>query len=109
MPSPVRPSLAQRRALALFGQDLRNARLRRRLTMAVLAERAFTSRQTLQKVEAGDPAVAMGIYASVLQALGLLDRLAEVAGSAQDAVGLALSEEALPQRVRAPSKAKAHG
>jgi hypothetical protein len=77
--------------------------------MAVLAERAFTSRQTLQKVEAGDPAVAMGIYASVLQALGLLDKLAEVAGPAQDAVGLALSEEALPQRVRTPTKARARG
>ena len=44
--------------------------------MAVVAERAFTSRSTLQRVEAGDTAVSVGIYAAVLQALGLLDGLA---------------------------------
>jgi hypothetical protein len=40
--------------------------------MAVVAERAFTSRKTLQRVEAGDTSVSVGIYAGVLQALGLL-------------------------------------
>lgn len=38
--------------------------------MAVVAERAFTSRSTLQRVEAGDTNVSVGIYAGVLQALG---------------------------------------
>ncbi|UWM80900.1 hypothetical protein N2A41_19810 [Rhizobium sp. SRDI969] len=39
--------------------------------MAVVAERAFTSRSTLQKIEAEDTNVSIGIYAGVLQALGL--------------------------------------
>jgi transcriptional regulator with XRE-family HTH domain len=74
MPKPHIPSSAVKRVLRKLGADLREARQRRRLTMAVVAERAFTSRATLQRVEAGDPGVSMGIYASVLQALGLLDR-----------------------------------
>jgi hypothetical protein len=40
--------------------------------MSVVAERAFTSRATLQRVEEGDPGVGIGIYAAVLYALGLL-------------------------------------
>lgn len=73
--------------------------------MAVVADRAFTSRSTLQRVEAGDPAVSMGIYAAVLHALGLLDGLGHLADPARDPVGQSLAAESLPQRVRLkPSK-----
>lgn len=68
--------------------------------MAVVAERAFTSRSTLQRVEEGDPAVSMGIYAAVLLALGLLPSLGRVAELSNDAVGQAMAGEALPKRVR---------
>lgn len=71
--------------------------------MEIVAERAFTTRQRLQKVEGGDPAVSLGIYAAVLQALGLLDRLAVVAAPSEDEVGLALAADDLPQRVRLKS------
>ena len=67
--------------------------------MAVVAERAFTSRSTLQKIEAGDTGVSMGIYASVLQALGLLDGLSQVAAIGNDRVGQALSSAALPKHI----------
>ncbi|HEV2531192.1 hypothetical protein [Phenylobacterium sp.] len=72
--------------------------------MEILAERAFTTRQTLQKVEAGDSMVAIGIYAAVLQALGLIDGLGELAAPNQDEVGLSLADENLPQRVRLRSR-----
>jgi hypothetical protein len=68
--------------------------------MAVVAERAFTSRSTLQRVEAGDATVGIGIYAAVLQALGLLDGLGEIANFARDGVGQALANAELPKRVR---------
>jgi hypothetical protein len=68
--------------------------------MAVVAERAFTSRSTLQKVEAGDANVSIGIYAAVLQALGLLDGLSEIADISRDSVGQALASADLPKRVR---------
>jgi hypothetical protein len=65
-----------------------------------VADRAFTSRPTLQRVEQGDPGVSIGIYAAVLQALGLLEGLSELAAPARDATGLAMATEKLPQRVR---------
>jgi len=102
MPTPHAPSAGVRRALRKLGADIHDARRRRRLTMTVIAERAFTSRATLQRVEAGDPGVSIGIYAAVLQALGLLDRLLQVADAAQDTVGQSLATAALPLRVRMP-------
>ncbi|HEF4773119.1 helix-turn-helix domain-containing protein [Burkholderia multivorans] len=102
MPTPHAPSAGVRRALRKLGADIHDARRRRRLTMAVIAERAFTSRATLQRVEAGDPGVSIGIYAAVLQALGLLGGLSEIADVARDTVGQSLATAALPQRIRLP-------
>ena len=68
--------------------------------MAVIAQRAFTSRSTLQRIESGDPAVSIGIYAAVLHALGLLDGMGRLADAATDVVGQALAAETLPKRVR---------
>jgi transcriptional regulator with XRE-family HTH domain len=89
-----------RRVLHKLGADIHDARRRRRLPMAVVAERAFTSRSTLQRVEAGDATVSIGIYAAVLQALGLLDGLGEIADIAHDSLGQALASAELPKRVR---------
>lgn len=100
MPTPHYPPAAVRRILRKLGADIRDARRRRHLPMAVVAERAFTSRSTLQKVEAGNFSVSIGIYAAVLQALGLLEGLGDVADIAGDSVGQALSSAGLPKRVR---------
>ncbi len=100
MPTPHFPTSGVRRILRKVGADIRDARRRRRLPMAVVAERAFTSRSTLQRVEQGDPAVSIGIYAGVLQALGLLDALGNIADPGQDSVGQALATADLPQRAR---------
>src|SRR3546814_13033241 len=86
MPTPHIPSAAVRRALRKLGADIRDARRRRQLPMAVVAERAFTSRSTLQRVEAGDTSVGIGIYAAGLQALGLLDCLAQISDIGNDSV-----------------------
>jgi transcriptional regulator with XRE-family HTH domain len=100
MPTPHYPTAAVRRILRKLGADIRDARRRRRLPMAVVAERAFTSRSTLQKIEAGDPNVSIGIYAAVLLALGLLGGLGEIADISRDSAGQALASAALPKRVR---------
>ena len=65
--------------------------------MAVVAERAFTSRSTLQRVEAGDTRVSIGIYAGVLQALGLLEGLSQSADIGNDRIGQALASAELPK------------
>jgi DNA-binding XRE family transcriptional regulator len=94
------------RAVRKLGSDIRDARRRRRIPTAILAERASISRTTLNKVEKGDPGVSLGTYATVLFAMGMIDRLAGVADPTHDAVGLALEEEHLPQRVRLPRARK---
>jgi len=60
--------------LHTVGEQIKLARLRRNLTAELVAERAGISRATLWKVESGNPAVAMGIYAAVLHALNNMDR-----------------------------------
>ena len=97
------------RALRKLGHDIRDARRRRRIPVAILAERASVSRTTLNKVEKGDPGVSLGIYATVLFVLGMIDRLADIADPRHDAVGLELEEEYLPQRIRLPRPRKPKG
>jgi len=94
------------RALRKLGQDLRDARRRRRLPVAIVAQRASISRTTLNKVEKGEPGVAMGTYTGVLFVLGFVDRLADLADLKNDPVGLDLEEERLPKRIRLPRKGK---
>ena len=98
LPIPVK------RALHKLGQDIRDARIRRRITMSLLAERASISRTTLTKIEKGNPRVSMESYASVLFVLGLIQHLAEIADVRYDDLGLTLEEENLPRRVRHSKK-----
>ena len=100
MPAPHRSSISVRRVLRKLGQDIQAARLRRRLPAEVVAERAMTSRPTLSRIEKGNPGVSIGIYAAVLQSLGLLDGLSNVADPSQDETGLAMAAAELPKRAR---------
>lgn len=100
LPLPVRGVLQK------LGRDIRDARLRRRIATAVMADRASISRTTLNKLEKGDPGVSLGIYATVLFVLGLSDRLATLADVTTDAIGLELDEENLPKRIRHRTKAR---
>ena len=67
-----------------------------------MAERAFISRDSLLRAEKGDPGVSLGIYATILFVLGMNDRLAGLADPGEDQLGIALEEENLPKRIRAP-------
>ena len=100
MPVPVT------HALRKLGHDIRDARRRRRIPVTILAERASISRTTLHKAEKGDPGVSLGTYATVLFALGMADRLADVADPSHDRVGLELEEEHLPERIRLSRRQK---
>lgn len=67
--------------LKTMGEQIKIARLRRRLSATLVAERAGISRSTLWKVENGNPSVAVGIYAAVLHALNNMDKdLLKIAG-----------------------------
>jgi transcriptional regulator with XRE-family HTH domain len=68
-PIPQFPSGTRR--LAALGERLRLARKRRRFSTVLMAERVGISRDTLARVEKGDPAVSLGTYLRVLRVLGL--------------------------------------
>ena len=98
------PSLAVEMALKALGENLKTARLRRRLPQSQVAERAGISLNTLSKIEAGDPGVAIGNVAAVMQAIGLGTPFEEIASPALDLSGLRLESERLPKRARQPKK-----
>ena len=60
--------------LAQMGEQIKLARLRRRISATLVAERAGISRATLVAIEKGAPSVAIGCYAAVLHALKYMDR-----------------------------------
>jgi len=92
------------KALRKLGQDINDARRRRRITIELMAERAGLSRSTIGKIEKGDPTTSMGGYASVLFVLGMHKRLSDLVDSMHDLVGRRLEDENLPQRVRMPHR-----
>lgn len=59
--------------LTQMGEQIKLARLRRKLTVELVAERAGISRTTLWNVEKGSSSVAIGAYAAVLHALNGMD------------------------------------
>ncbi len=83
-----------------LGADLKKARLRRRLKMSVIADRAGISRETLSKIQKGDPGVSMGSYATVIFATGLGTDWMELADVKNDRVGQRLDEDRIPLRAR---------
>jgi transcriptional regulator with XRE-family HTH domain len=79
--------------LATVGENIKLARLRRKITATMLAERAGISRVTLRKVENGEGSVTMAIYANILFCLGLERDLLRLAGD--DPLGRRLQDAEL--------------
>ena len=93
---------ALQRLLNDLGENIKLARLRRRFSAQVVADRAGMSRTTLRSLENGDPGVSMGAYANVLHCLGLHTDLGLVAKD--DELGRKLQDAGLTARKRAPKK-----
>ncbi len=92
-----------RQILEQMGEQIKLARLRRKLSSELLAERAGISRQTLNSIERGASTVAIGSYAAVLHALNNMDSdLLLIAKD--DELGRKLQDLELPTRKRAPKK-----
>ncbi|MFT3887244.1 MAG: helix-turn-helix domain-containing protein [Arachnia sp.] len=84
------------RQLAEFGEHVRGWRMVLGLTAQQVSERAGITRDTLRKIEAGDPSAGFGNVAQVLRALGVLDRVVEAVDPLKSDIG----------RLRAGSLAK---
>jgi len=91
-------------ALKKLGENIRDARKRRRISTSLMAQRIGITRVTLNRVEKGDPKVNMGAYAMAIHILGKIEELEMLIDRTNDPLGLDLMEETLPQRIRTQNK-----
>jgi len=67
------------RVLDKVGENIKVARMRRKLTTTQVSERANISRNTLYLLEKGTPSVSLGALFNVLRVLGLQDDFLKLA------------------------------
>jgi transcriptional regulator with XRE-family HTH domain len=91
------PPAAVEAILANIGQNIRTARLRRRLRLEDLAEKVGLSRYVMSDIEKGKPTTAVAAYVGALWALGLADGLNSIADPESDAEGKALESQHAPK------------
>jgi transcriptional regulator with XRE-family HTH domain len=94
------------KAVKLLARDIAVARARRRIPQRLLAQRMMVSLPTVQRLERGEPGVSLGILATALWALGLIDRLGSLATPDHDMVGKSEELRRLPRKVHAPRQSK---
>lgn len=91
-----------RKLLEAVGENIKLARLRRKLTMKQVAERAGVSRPTISTLEKGNPAISLGIVLKVLMVLGLEKDLLLLAKD--DTLGRKLQDADLTLKERGPKQ-----
>ena len=100
MSKSINLPIPARSALIKLGLDINSARRRRRISKAMMAERAGIAINTLSRIEQGDSGTSMAAWASALFVLGMAENLRDVADPSRDRTGLMLDEERLPKRIR---------
>lgn len=96
-----------KRILTEMGENIKLARLRRKLSAEQVAERANMSRPTLSAIEKGTPSVSIGSYLLVLQVLGLEKDFSLIAKD--DELGRKIQDANLSTSVRAPKRKNSNG
>jgi transcriptional regulator with XRE-family HTH domain len=94
----------QKNVLATLGENIKLSRLRRKLSIRSMAERAGIAASTLGNIEDGSPSVSLGSYLQVLSVLRLEDDLLLIAD--KDPVGRQIQDSGLIVKKRAPKKKK---
>jgi transcriptional regulator with XRE-family HTH domain len=94
----------QQKILATLGENIKLARLRRKLSIRSMAERAGIATSTLGNIEEGSPSVSLGNYLQVLSILRLEDDLLLLAD--KDPIGRQIQDAGLIVRKRAPKTKK---
>ena len=87
-----------------MGENIKLARLRRKLTMDQVSERAGISRPTLSSLEKGSPSISLGIILQVLLVLGLEKDILLLADD--DILGRKIQDADLTVKERGPKNTK---
>ncbi len=90
----------QKQILATLGDNIKLARLRRKLSIRSMAERAGIAPSTLGNIENGSHSVSLGSYLQVLAVLRLEDDLLLIAD--KDPIGRQIQDAGLIVKKRAP-------
>jgi transcriptional regulator with XRE-family HTH domain len=93
-----------KRIMAELGENIKLARLRRKLSAEQVAERAGISRSTLNFIEKGYEGVSIGYYLNVLKVFGLEKDILLVAQD--DVLGRKLQDAGMSTKERAPKKTR---
>jgi transcriptional regulator with XRE-family HTH domain len=88
----------EKKILEILGENIKLARLRRKLTTEQLAERANIGRTSLWHIEKGSGHISIGMYLQVLSVLGLSDDLKAIAED--DILGRKLQDASLITKKR---------
>lgn len=95
-PVPARVRIAARR----IGENLSAWRRMLGLTSEEMADKASVSRDTISRLENGDPSVSMSTFLAVLRACSILDLVEDATDPYQSDLGRARADQLIPQRVR---------
>lgn len=96
-----------RRILSEMGENIKLARLRRKLSTQQVAERSNIGRTTLFRIEKGSPNVSIGSYLLVMQVLGLEKDFLLLAKD--DKLGRKLQDANITTSKRAPKRIDKNG
>jgi hypothetical protein len=86
-------------ALQALGTNLALARARRKESLRAWAQRLGVSVRTVQRLEAGDPGVGMGVYAAALWLMGRAEALPDLADPALDRGALVMAVHEARERL----------
>lgn len=95
-PTTVRTKLAARS----IGESINTWRKLRHLTMEQLALKANVSRNTISRLEKGDPSVSFETVLNVANMLEILDQVIDAFDPYENDYGRMFADNELPKRVR---------
>jgi transcriptional regulator with XRE-family HTH domain len=95
-------TIKQKNILTTLGENIKLARLRRKLSIRSLAERAGIAVSTMTNIEGGSPSVSLGNYFQVLTVLRLEEDILSIAD--KDPIGRQIQDAGLIVKKRAPKK-----
>ena len=98
MATNIKSKRAQR-ALHQMAENLKTARLKRRIAVKDFADRVGVSARTITRLEKGDDGVSTGTVAMACLVLGEIDRISDLLDPASDDTALLLERNMLPKRI----------